>query len=246
MNVNGFTHKPTRTRTVRLFRVGLAGALILGVQPLQAATTKRFVLTPAEAKTFEAWTKFLAEGTPTWSTTHAPAFTPAIESTIWQVLKTDTAAQSIANPMIEYLEWRRSLDPTRFSFYHPNLSPALAQLLSSPSLPANPPPPTDTPVPETTTAPQVLSASPSPSPSHAHGCADGFSAGSSGAELAAAGRRDDRLGHLVASPTCQAKLAVGESFWLRPRKIARCPERSEPSGRQQQKLRPWPLPWPPS
>ena len=95
MNVNGFTHKPTRTRTVRLFRLVLAGALILGVQPLQAATTKRFVLTPAEAKTFEAWTKFLAEGTPTWSTTHAPAFTPAIESTIWQVLKTDTAAQSI-------------------------------------------------------------------------------------------------------------------------------------------------------
>jgi len=166
MNVNGFTHKPTRTRTVRLFRVVLAGALILGVQPLQAATTKRFVLTPAEAKTFEAWTKFLAEGTPTWSTTHAPAFTPAIESTIWQVLKTDTAAQSISNPMIEYLEWRRSLDPTRFSFYHPNLSPALAQLLSSPSLPANPPPPTDTPVPETTTAPQVLS-SPAPAPAPA-------------------------------------------------------------------------------
>ena len=163
MNVNGFTHKPTRTRTVRLFRVVLAGALILGVQPLQAATTKKFVLTPAEAKTFEAWTKFLAEGTQTWSTTHAPAFTPAIESTIWQVLETDTEAQSIANPMIDYLEWRRSLDPTRFTHYHPNLSPALAQLLSSPSLPANDPPPTDTPVPETTTAPQVLSSPATPS-----------------------------------------------------------------------------------
>ena len=163
MNVNGFTHKPTRTRTVRLFRVVLAGALILGVQPLQAATTKKFVLTPAEAKTFKAWTKFLAEGTQTWSTTHAPAFTPAIESTIWQVLKTDTEAQSIANPMIDYLEWRRSLDPTRFTRYHPNLSPALAQLLSSPSLPANVPPPTYTPVPETTTAPQVLSSPATPS-----------------------------------------------------------------------------------
>jgi hypothetical protein len=125
--------------------VVLAGALILGVQPLQAAATKKLVLTPSEVRTFEAWTNFLAAGTQTWSTTHAPAFTPAIESTIWQVLKTDTTAEAIANPMIEYLEWRRSLDPTRFASYHPNLSPALAQLLSSPSLPAGVPPPTSTP-----------------------------------------------------------------------------------------------------
>jgi len=158
MNVNGLTHKPTRTGTVRLFRVVLAGALILAVQPLQSATTKKLVLTPTEAKTFEAWTNFLAEGTQTWSTTHAPAFTPAIESTIWQVLNTDTQAQAIANPMIDYLEWRRSLDPTRFTYYHPILSPALAQLLSSPSLPSNVPP-----LPETSTAPQVLSSPATPS-----------------------------------------------------------------------------------
>src|SRR5271157_2775583 len=163
MNVNGFTHKPGRTGMVQLFPLVLTGALLFGMQPLQAAATKKFVLTSSEAQTFEAWTKFLAGGTQTWSRTHAPPFTPAIESTIWRVLKTDTAAQSISNPMIEYLEWRRSLDPTRFSFYHPNLSPALAQLLSSPSLPANPSAPTDTPVPETTTAPQVLS-SPAPAP----------------------------------------------------------------------------------
>ena len=70
-------------------------------------------------------------------------------------------AQSISNPMIEYLEWRRNLDPTRFTFYHPNLSPALAQLLSSPSLPISVPPPTYTPVPQT--APQDLSDPAAPS-----------------------------------------------------------------------------------
>jgi len=152
MNVNGFTHKPARTRTVRLFGVVLAGTLLFGVQSLQAATAKKFVLTPSEAKTFEAWTNFLSAGTETWSTTHAPAFTPAIKTTIWDVLKTDTTAEAVANPMIEYLEWRRSLDPTRFTYYHPNLSPDLAQLLSSPSLPSGVPPPTYTPVPETPTA----------------------------------------------------------------------------------------------
>ena len=126
---------------------------------MQAATTKKLVLTPQELKTFEAWTRYLSEGTQTWSTTHAPAFTPAIRSTIWQVLKTDTQAQSITNPMVDYLEWRRSLDPTRFTYYHPSLSPALAQLLNSPSLPTTVPAPTYTPVPQT--APQELT-SPAP------------------------------------------------------------------------------------
>ena len=131
------------------------------------------------------------------------------------MLKTDTQAQSIANPMIEYLEWRRSLDPTRFTYYHPNLSPALAQLLSSPSLPASIPPPTYTPVPEPTTTTATAHGSPSSAPAPATPTAAqiGFSAGGSGAELPAAGRRDDRLGHLVASPTRQANLAVAESFW---------------------------------
>jgi len=148
MNVNGFTHKPTRTGTVRLFPLVLTGALLFGMQPLQAAAIN------------EAWTNFLAGGPQTWATTHAPAFTPAVRSTIWQVLKTDTEAQSITNPMIDYLLWRRSLDPTRCTSYHPNLSPALAQLLSSPSLRTHDPRPTYTPVPETTTAPQALSSSP--------------------------------------------------------------------------------------
>lgn len=144
---------------MRLLPLVLIGSLILGIPRLEAATTKKLVLTPSELKTFEAWTSFLAEGPETWSTTHAPAFTPDIRSTIWQVLKTDTQAQSIANPMIDYLEWRRSLDPSRFTYYHPKLSPALAQLLDPPSLPAGIPPPTYTPVPETTTAtaPQLVS-----------------------------------------------------------------------------------------
>jgi len=145
-------------------RVVLAGALILGVLPLQAATTKKFVLSASEVKTFKAWTNFLADGTQTWSTTHAPPITPAIKSTIWDVLKTDTVAEAISNPMIEYLEWRRSLDPSRFTAHHPNLSPALAQLLSSPSLPSGVPPPTYTPVPETPTDAQTVSPPAVPEP----------------------------------------------------------------------------------
>ena len=51
--------------------------------------------------------------------------------------------------MIDYLLWRQSLNPVRFTANHPKLSPALSQLLtSSPQLPANVPPPTFTPIPQ--------------------------------------------------------------------------------------------------
>ncbi|HEV3122529.1 MAG TPA: hypothetical protein VGY53_11530, partial [Isosphaeraceae bacterium] len=30
-------------------------------------------------------------------------------------------------PLVEYLRWRRSLNPARFDFYHPNVGPMLAQ-----------------------------------------------------------------------------------------------------------------------
>jgi hypothetical protein len=142
--------------------VGLAvlGAGSSCPRPAECATVKKFTLTPAEAQVFRQWTNFLSAGTQTWSRVHAPAFTPQIRTTIWQVLKTDTQAQSLANPMIDYLLWRQSLNPRRFATNHPNLSPALSQLLkdSSPSLPPGVPPPTYAPVPQTTTtSPQGVS-----------------------------------------------------------------------------------------
>jgi hypothetical protein len=155
MNVNGFTRR--RGRTAVHGPLGLAllcvGSFVSG--PAEGATIKathKITLSPAEVQVFHHWTKFLSGGTPTWSTTHAPEFTPQIRSTIWQVIKTDTQAQSLANPMIDYLLWRQSLNPRRFATNHPALSPRLSQLLKSvPSLPAGVPPPTFTPVPQTTT-----------------------------------------------------------------------------------------------
>jgi hypothetical protein len=166
MEVNGITSQPEGVRRGVVLLLCILGTGWLGVQPARAAATKKLVLTPTEAKVFVSWSHFLADGETMWSKRHAPAFTPAIKSTIWQILKTDTQAQSLANPMIDYLLWRRSLDPQRFQANHPNLSPTLAQLLHTPSLPPGVPPPTYTPVPQTSVSPQTLSGPPpSPSPS---------------------------------------------------------------------------------
>jgi hypothetical protein len=143
-----------RITVMSLVAAGCAGWL--AAVPAEAAARKKVVLTPANERVFVAWTHYLAAGPTTWSSKHAPAFTPAIRTTIWDVLRTDTQAQSLANPMIDYLLWRRSLDPTRFTANHPNLSPALAQLLNTPSLPAGVPPPTYTPVPQSTVSPQTV------------------------------------------------------------------------------------------
>jgi hypothetical protein len=155
MNVNGFTRQPGRYSWTRCHSLGLIVAVLAGSAPgsADAAAVKKYVITPANERVFVAWTKYLSAGPQLWSTKHAPSFTPAITSTIWQILKTDTQGQSLANPMIDYLLWRRGLDPKRFTANHTRLSPALAQLLSAPSTPAGVPPPTYTPVPQATTTP---------------------------------------------------------------------------------------------
>jgi hypothetical protein len=154
MNVNGFTRWPGRYST-RYRLLGLIVAVLACSAPCPAngAAVKKYVITPANERVFVAWTKYLSAGPQVWSNKHAPSFTPAITSTIWQILKTDTQAQSLANPMIDYLLWRRGLDPKRFTANHTRLSPALAQLLRAPSTPAGVPPPTYTPVPQATTTP---------------------------------------------------------------------------------------------
>jgi hypothetical protein len=155
MNVNGFTRRQGRFPRCRHLLLGLLVAMLSGwaPRPANAAAVKKYVVTPANERVFVAWTNFLSAGPQLWSTQHAPSFTPAIKTTIWQILKTDTQEQSLTNPMIDYLLWRRSLNPKRFTANHTRLSPALEQLLNTPSTPPGVPPPTFTPVPQATTSP---------------------------------------------------------------------------------------------
>jgi hypothetical protein len=160
MNENGISWRPRRCPIAVLAMWGLTGLMLFGANRAEGASTKRFVLTPQEARTFQVWSNYLAKGPQTWSTVHAPPFTPAIRSTIWQVLKSDTQAQQLTNPMIDYLLWRQSINPTRFATNHPHLSPALTQLLNSLEVPSTIPPPAVTPpqatVPQGITPPATL------------------------------------------------------------------------------------------
>lgn len=76
-----------------------------------------------------SWNQFLAA--PQLWTYPSPPFTMMVRRSILQILNGD-ATTAAATPMIEYLVWRRDLNPTRFDYYHPYLGPRLSQLLAPP------------------------------------------------------------------------------------------------------------------
>ncbi len=82
-------------------------------------------LTRAEVTAFKQWSRYLEAGPNTWKEVLHPPVTPAVRSTIWEDVRTDPGG---TEPMVAYLLWKQSLDPTRFAFYHPKLAPALDKI----------------------------------------------------------------------------------------------------------------------
>ncbi len=132
-------------------------------------------LTAADVETFRHWSKYLLDGPETWTRIVHPPVTPAVRSAIWDSVRTDPGP---SDPMVNYLLWKQSLDPTRFAHYHPKLAPALHRIelaRSSPILVSQVSPTTTnsagtTPAPSTpatnpVTSPQNLVPNAAPEPS---------------------------------------------------------------------------------
>jgi hypothetical protein len=119
----------------------VAGIVFVGGVPAEAVAIHHESLSPAEATAFDEWSHYLKAGPKMWERVIHPSVTPAVRGAIWESVKTDPGG---ADPMVRYLLWKQSLDPTRFAYYHPKLAPALHKIARSmPSAPQmlNPPPP---------------------------------------------------------------------------------------------------------
>ncbi len=79
-----------------------------------------------EASLGPAWQKFLSGGPTLWAFEKPPRFPSNL------LLTTDNGVV-VATPFVDYLEWRRSLNPARFDHYHPRIANALAQFLTPPT-----------------------------------------------------------------------------------------------------------------
>ncbi len=76
------------------------------------------------------WNNFLAGGPTLWGTRHAPPITALIKRESHADLAT---ADPLSLPMVQYLEWRRDLNPARFDHFHPFVGPILQSLLPPPT-----------------------------------------------------------------------------------------------------------------
>ena len=122
----------SRSRTA-VRRVALAGltvcALFLAADTAGASAIHRhhLIVVTGEASLGPAWARFLAGGTALWASHRAPRFPSGL------VLPTSDG-RLVDTPFVDYLLWRRALDPSRFDFYHPNVGPELAELLTPPRI----------------------------------------------------------------------------------------------------------------
>ncbi len=158
--------------------VGGATVVLLACADADAAAIHRAATHPVElsasdATDFKEWSKYLLHGPKYWTKVEHPPVSPAVRSAIWESVRTDPGG---TDPMVNFLLWKQSVDPTRFAHYHPKLAPALHKIelaRSSPTLVSQAAPPTTTTgsavtPPSTTTptvAPQNLIPNAAPEPS---------------------------------------------------------------------------------
>ena len=136
--------------------------------------------------------EYLLAGPTMWTEVEHPPVTAAVESAIWKSVRTDPGG---TDPMVNFLLWKQSLDPTRFAHYHPKLAPVLHKIAAGPVV-ADVDPAGDAPRP--LRAP-VGSASPAPTAPVTTEPQNLIPPRQPGAEHAPDGRRDGRVGHLQGS-----------------------------------------------
>ena len=141
--MDGFNSRMTRLQSGRssmLRRLSIAAVLITLAQgaPTEASPIRNRSLYAQgiHASVVSSglnWREYLNGGSSLWSTTPPPRIPSGIR------LAT-VNGQLVRTQFVDYLLWRRSLDPARFDAHHPNISGPLAQILVPPKTPVEVPP----------------------------------------------------------------------------------------------------------
>lgn len=76
-----------------------------------------------------AWNRFLSGGPSLWAQTPSPAIPSGARLPL-------VNGGLLQTPFVEYLLWRRDLNPTRFDAYHPRVAGIFSQLVTLPAVQA--------------------------------------------------------------------------------------------------------------
>jgi hypothetical protein len=162
------------TATVLLTCAGADAAAIRHHDAADHAVATAFPGIPAaEVSVFREWSRYLRAGPEAWAKVEHPPWTAAVKAAAWAGIEKEPGP---SDPMVNFLLWKQSIDPTRFAYYHHKLAPALHRIAMSRTTAATVPtvgpstsgsiggasgPPAITPISE----PQTLNPPPVPEPS---------------------------------------------------------------------------------
>lgn len=126
----GTTERRSRVVTAGL-TLGVLVGLIAGPARASAILGSNLIAVTDVSSLGPAWEQFLLGGPALWALESPPPFPSGL------VLPTSNG-QLVDTPFVNYLEWRRSLDPSRFDLNHPNIATELGQFVpTSTSVPGS-------------------------------------------------------------------------------------------------------------
>jgi hypothetical protein len=110
--------------------------LVLGLSrtAAEASPIKHHAIATRTTRGVQVWDEFVARGPSDWARVHPPTMSAQTSQTMHEVWKHELkSADPASYPNIQYLLWRRALDPARFDHWHPGLGQALASVLPLPT-----------------------------------------------------------------------------------------------------------------
>ncbi len=116
-----------RRRWSRAWLVSSLALLALSLPPAVTASPirSRTQISAQAVRDLRSWVAFLNGGQQLWSHVKNPPVTLAVRRLMAQALSSSNPTSS---PWVQYLTWRRDLNPVRFDHWHPFLGPELQNL----------------------------------------------------------------------------------------------------------------------
>ncbi len=126
--MNGFSHTSRRIGARCLIWLGpvIIGLVSASNRSEAAAIHHVHDSSAVDAASNQTWAEYLLGGPSVWSKVAHPALTAGIEAQMWKSIKSDPPPNTTA--VVQFFEYRQSLDPARFDHYHPRIAASLAKI----------------------------------------------------------------------------------------------------------------------
>lgn len=102
------------------------GTMVIGMALLGVVVPATSVRAMPIRSSLVRWEQFVEGGPRVWKREHAPPLVLSVRRALQAAVM---GRDATVNPFVQYLTWRRSLNPARFDHWHPFLGPRIHELL---------------------------------------------------------------------------------------------------------------------